>query len=326
MKKMYKSRNDTFTFYRIPKLLFTEPMFKGLSSEAKILYGLLLDRMSLSIKNGWFDEEGRAYIYFAIEDMELLEQQGMKEHSQDFMEVLQYIAGMQLQLSAMVDELQEVRKQLEKMQERQPKATESQLLDKVSYLQEKVSSLAERLSELKDHLIDTAAQAVTAFKEKGREEMNKVLQKGISGVQSVLSGCREKMVDVLTSYEKTANQIDSIGDEFKQIGNSVANVGRLLTGKGTKEVSDEKEGVAFTRVLNMPVKKHISALKKQVERIDGAVAKLDKVCARLDTGKEKEKEKSRVSVKEKLSQMKVKSEQQKKEPEKPKTKSQEASL
>lgn len=101
--------------------------------------------------------------------MELLEQQGMKEHSQDFMEVLQYIAGMQLQLSAMVDELQEVRKQLEKMQERQPKATESQLLDKVSYLQEKVSSLAERLSELKDHLIDTAAQAVTAFKEKGRE-------------------------------------------------------------------------------------------------------------------------------------------------------------
>jgi len=178
--------------------------------------------------------------------------------------------------------------------------------------------------ESKDHLIGTAAQAVTAFKEKGREKMNKVLQKGISGVQSVLSGCREKMVDVLTSYEKTANQIDSIGDEFKQIGNSVANVGRLLTGKGTKEVSDEKEGVALTRVLNMPVKKHISALKKQVERIDGAVAKLDKICAGLDTGKDKEK--SRVSVKEKLSQMKVKSEQQKKEPEKSKTKSQEASL
>lgn len=175
--------------------------------------------------------------------MELLEQQGMKEHSQDFMEVLQYIAGMQLQLSAMVDELQEVRKQLEKMQERQPKATESQLLDKVSYLQEKVSSLAERLSELKDHLIDTAAQAVTAFKEKGREEMNKVLQKGISGVQSVLSECREKMVDVLTSYEKTANQIDSIGDEFKQIGNSVANVGRLLTGKVQRKCRTKKRAL-----------------------------------------------------------------------------------
>ena len=65
----YGKEADAFTFYRIPKLLFTEPMFKGLSSEAKLLYGLLLDRMSLSIKNGWFDEEGRAYIYFAIEDI-----------------------------------------------------------------------------------------------------------------------------------------------------------------------------------------------------------------------------------------------------------------
>ncbi len=65
----YGKEADTFSFYRIPKLLFTEPMFKGLTSEAKILYGLLLDRMSLSIKNGWFDEEGRAYIYFAIEDI-----------------------------------------------------------------------------------------------------------------------------------------------------------------------------------------------------------------------------------------------------------------
>ncbi len=65
----YGKEADTFTFYRIPKLLFTEPMFKGLSSEAKLLYGLLLDRMSLSVKNGWFDEEGRAYIYFAIEDI-----------------------------------------------------------------------------------------------------------------------------------------------------------------------------------------------------------------------------------------------------------------
>ena len=61
-----------------------------------------------------------------------------------------------------------------------------------------------------------------------------------------------------------------------------------------------------------------------MERIDSAVAKLDKVCAGLDTGKNKEK--SRVFVKEKLSQMKVKSEQQKKEQEKLNTKSKEECL
>ena len=50
---------DMYSFYRIPKLLFTSEYFKNLSCEAKVLYGLMLDRMSLSIKNRWFDEEDR---------------------------------------------------------------------------------------------------------------------------------------------------------------------------------------------------------------------------------------------------------------------------
>ena len=54
---------DMYSFYRIPKLLFTSEYFKNLSCEAKVLYGLMLDRMSLSIKNRWFDEEDRG-IYF----------------------------------------------------------------------------------------------------------------------------------------------------------------------------------------------------------------------------------------------------------------------
>ena len=69
----YGTEADQFSFYRIPKVLFTDSYFKDLSSDAKILYGLMLDRMSLSIKNQWFDDKNRAYIYFSIEDiMELL--------------------------------------------------------------------------------------------------------------------------------------------------------------------------------------------------------------------------------------------------------------
>ena len=69
----YGTEADQFSFYRIPKALFIDDYFKNLSSDAKILYGLMLDRMSLSIKNQWFDDQNRAYIYFSIEDiMELL--------------------------------------------------------------------------------------------------------------------------------------------------------------------------------------------------------------------------------------------------------------
>lgn len=53
----YGTEADQFSFYRIPKALFTDSYFKDLSSDAKILYGLMLDRMSLSIKNQWFDDK-----------------------------------------------------------------------------------------------------------------------------------------------------------------------------------------------------------------------------------------------------------------------------
>ena len=119
--------------------------------------------------------------------MELLNQQNMKEQSQDFMGIFWYVAGMQVQLSAMVDELQGVREQLSQMQEKQPKPVTENLMEKVSHLQEKIMSLSERLTEARNRLVETAAQAVSAFKEKGRAEMCKVLQKGISGMKSMLS-------------------------------------------------------------------------------------------------------------------------------------------
>ncbi len=65
----YGKEADQYSFYKIPKLLFTDDYFKSLSVEAKVLYGLMLDRMSLSVKNQWLDQEGRAYIYFSVEDI-----------------------------------------------------------------------------------------------------------------------------------------------------------------------------------------------------------------------------------------------------------------
>ncbi|MSC85264.1 replication initiator A domain-containing protein [Eubacterium sp. am_0171] len=65
----YGAESEQFSFYRIPKVLFTEERFKNISAEAKVLYGLLLDRMSLSAKNGWQDKENRVYIIFTIEDI-----------------------------------------------------------------------------------------------------------------------------------------------------------------------------------------------------------------------------------------------------------------
>ena len=61
--------SEQFAFYRIPKVLFTDEYFRNLSSDAKVLYGLMLDRMALSIRNNWVDNEGKVYIIFTLEQV-----------------------------------------------------------------------------------------------------------------------------------------------------------------------------------------------------------------------------------------------------------------
>ena len=62
----YGAEADQFSFIRLPKLLFTDRHFRSLSLEAKTVYGIMLDRMSLSVKNNWIDEENRVYITYSI--------------------------------------------------------------------------------------------------------------------------------------------------------------------------------------------------------------------------------------------------------------------
>ncbi len=65
----YGKQSSQYAFYRIPKQLFTESQFDTLSIGAKLLYGMMIDRMELSQKNGWIDKRGRAYIYFTVDEV-----------------------------------------------------------------------------------------------------------------------------------------------------------------------------------------------------------------------------------------------------------------
>ena len=64
----YGQQSEQFSFYRIPKMLFTDDRFWNVSTDAKLLYGILLDRMNLSARNGWMDAAGRVYIIFTLEE------------------------------------------------------------------------------------------------------------------------------------------------------------------------------------------------------------------------------------------------------------------
>lgn len=65
----YGNQADQFNFIKIPKTMITDPMFENLSVNAKLLYGVLLDRMNLSMKNRWFDDENRVYIIYQVAEI-----------------------------------------------------------------------------------------------------------------------------------------------------------------------------------------------------------------------------------------------------------------
>jgi hypothetical protein len=68
----YGQSGELFSYFRIPKALFQDHRFRQLSTDARTLYGILLDRMSLSVKNGWLDEQGRVYIIYTVREVQEL--------------------------------------------------------------------------------------------------------------------------------------------------------------------------------------------------------------------------------------------------------------
>ena len=89
----YGRQAEQFTFYRVPKAILFDRRFDGVSADAKLLYGILLDRMSLSLKNNWLDERGRVYIIFTMDEvMQALGCAGKK--ATRLMEELEHKAGL----------------------------------------------------------------------------------------------------------------------------------------------------------------------------------------------------------------------------------------
>ena len=65
----YGEQSESFRFLRVSRLLFTAPQFRGLSTDAKLRYSLMLDRMCLSARNDWYDGQGRIFIHYTVTDI-----------------------------------------------------------------------------------------------------------------------------------------------------------------------------------------------------------------------------------------------------------------
>ncbi len=66
---LYNRQSEMYNFIRLPMVLMEDEIFESISIEAKVLYSYMLNRMGLSYKNGWIDEDGKVFIYYTIESI-----------------------------------------------------------------------------------------------------------------------------------------------------------------------------------------------------------------------------------------------------------------
>lgn len=252
------------------------------------------------------------------EFLNIMKQQGLNEAA--LIGVIRDVVQIQSQFGAMAHELQEVKEQLAKFQQNQPDVTNKSkaAFKEVTRLKEGAERIAEGASKARKSLVDTAAKSISTFKEKGKEAMCNILQKGIDKAASLLYGCQNHIEKTLADYEIAAGYMAELKNELKQMERKIDNVGKIVTEKEGKKERGEKEGKSITKMLNKPVEKVMTKTQKQLEKLEraktqtrGQLEKVEKAIQKLEQfssflrGERGKGEKTKVSIMDKLSENKA---------------------
>ena len=89
-KYFHGGEAEQFSFFCIPRTLIKDERFHGLSTEAKLLYGLMLDRMGLSLRSGWLDNDNRVFIFYTLQEVQETLRCGHNKATRIFNELEQY--------------------------------------------------------------------------------------------------------------------------------------------------------------------------------------------------------------------------------------------
>lgn len=198
--------------------------------------------------------------------VQIMNQQDLNRQSESFMEILQNITKMQIQFNKMAEELLNLQKEQSNIQKVREKTSGSNRIKELFNLQEKANQLKEGASAIRESLLNTAKEAVEAFKEKGREAMLKVLRGGVTSVMPIVESYRKKMVNMRAGCEKIANQLDSrISDQISSIDKVIAKMNDLSVDPQAK---DERASIKDKLDKNKETLKNIEnnlPEKKEVE-------------------------------------------------------------
>lgn len=216
------------------------------------------------------------------EFFKLLNENGQKQEAAEFSALLSQFDTMEKQYETVLAELAAVRGQLEKLHDGDYKTA---AIRDNQHTQSGVSQAKEHLTGLKADLTQRIKNTVTAVKQHGISALNKVFD--FLGVKTALSGMKENLQSSIESAQKSIDRINGIGSELHALNEHTKNLGRVLTGKETKELTARDEDKGILAAVAKPIKRQKATLEGMAKSVDKAIARVERLEQAAARGKGK---------------------------------------
>ena len=205
-----------------------------------------------------------------------------EQEAAEFSALLSQFATMEKQYETVLAELAAVRGQLEKLHDGDYKTTAIRYTQNT---QSWVSLAKDQLTELKADFTQRIKNAADTVKQHGISALNKAFD--FVGVKTALSGMKENLQSSIEKSQNSIDRINGIGSELHALNEHTKNLGRVLTGKETKELTARDEDKGILAAVAKPIKRQKATLEGMAKSVDKAIARVERLEQAAARGKEK---------------------------------------
>ena len=227
------------------------------------------------------------------EFFEILNGQGRKQEVTELSSLLSQLNQMEKQYAEVLSELQTVKGQLSAIQD---KGIKTVVMNGVLKLQEKVTEAKNQLEHIKTDISNSIKESLSLFKDNGISALNKAVD--FIGLRKALTDLRDNLTSSIAQTQKHINKINTVGSELHALKEHTGNLGRVLTGKETKELTQRNEDKGILAAATKQLKHSKSMLERIRQNVTHTITAVDRLEKAANKGNEK-KPSVRAHLKEK---------------------------
>ena len=224
--------------------------------------------------------------------LDLLTQNGKKQEAAELSALFAQFSAMETQYDKVLSELAAVREQLATLHDGGNRAAAMQ---ETKQTQAHITQAKETLSTLKGNMTDKIRKTLAAVKQHGISALNKAAD--FLGVKKALAEMKGNVQDAIASTQSSIDRINAVGSELHALNEHAKNLGRALTGKERKELTQRNEDKGVLAAVAKPLKRHKATLEGMEKNIDRAMARVERLEQAAAKGREKEKPSIREEIK-----------------------------